>query len=783
MATASAPPAPPTPLGTDAAEHLELVRDLTDQLIDIMLNFRQSGHPGGSRSKVPLLTALLLGGAMRWDIRDPGRPRADRFILGAGHTVPVVYAALAVLAAACDVARAETGRACYALDPERIVRGDDLVRLRRRGGLPGHAEMSGKTHLLKFNTGPSGHGLPVAAGQALALRRAGLADVRVFVLEGEGGLTPGAAHEVKNSAWGLGLGNLLLLLDWNDFGIDSHRVSSVVPGTPREWFGPYGWRTYEASEGSGWQGLLAGLARLVAPAAADRGRPSTRPGILFQRTRKGRGYGKHDAASHGAPHAPMNCDAYWETKRPFMQRYGITLAGYGAPRPDSEEGCRAQTRAQIKQVLAVLAARPASARWIADRLLELATAIPPADALAPPRANPCRDESLFDPHAYPPEMWAPAGTRIANKEALGRWGAWINDTCRARYGRPLFLACSADLAQSTGIAGFAGSWGWYDRSDNPDGALLPQEITEFTNAALMAGVAATNLAGDPWHEFDGFYGACSTYGAFSYLKYGPLRLFSQTAQDSALRVGKVLWVAGHSGPETADDSRTHFGIFAPGVTQLFPRSALIDLHPWEHNEVPVLLAAAMRQPAPLVALHLTRPPLPVPDRAGLGLPPHFVAARGAYVVRPYRSGAPRMGTVIVQGSATTDHLVGLLPELERRGLNVKIVAALSPQLFAAQEPAYRATVLSETERWDAMCITNRSLRLMSDWVANDLVGEYSVGSDWDDRWRTGGTVAEVLAEAHLDPAAILAGIERFVRERPQRLARMRQILASIEAVP
>ena len=30
----------------------EITKDLIDQCIDIMLNLRQSGHPGGSRSKV-----------------------------------------------------------------------------------------------------------------------------------------------------------------------------------------------------------------------------------------------------------------------------------------------------------------------------------------------------------------------------------------------------------------------------------------------------------------------------------------------------------------------------------------------------------------------------------------------------------------------------------------------------------------------------------------------------------------------------------------------------------
>ena len=103
-------------------------------------------------------------------------------------------------------------------------------------------------------------------------------------------------------------------------------------------------------------------------------------------------------------------------------------------------------------------------------------------------------------------------------------------------------------------------YGWYDPRDNVRGTLLPQEITEFTNAGICVGVASVNLADDPMGSFNGFWTACSTYGSFSYLKYGPMRLFSQLAQDCPLKLGKVIWVVGHSGPETAEDSRTHFGI-------------------------------------------------------------------------------------------------------------------------------------------------------------------------------------------------------------------------------
>ena len=39
--------------------HWQKTGDLIDQCIDLMLNLRQSGHPGGSRTKVPRLVAGL----------------------------------------------------------------------------------------------------------------------------------------------------------------------------------------------------------------------------------------------------------------------------------------------------------------------------------------------------------------------------------------------------------------------------------------------------------------------------------------------------------------------------------------------------------------------------------------------------------------------------------------------------------------------------------------------------------------------------------------------------
>jgi transketolase len=757
-------------------DHWEKTKDIIDQLIDVILNYRQSGHPGGSRSKVHALLVTLLSGAMRWDIRRPEKRFGDRFVLGAGHTVPLVYCTLATLNEALRLKYRQTGDERYQVykADERALYWEDLLGFRRRGGLAGHAEMAGKSLFLKFNTGPSGHGNPAAAGEALALKRAGADGVKVFILEGEGGLTPGVTHEVMNSAWGLALDNFYCLLDWNNYGIDDTPISTVVYGTPQDWFSAHGWRVFGSEHGQEWAPVTQAILSMVLSE-----NPTHAPSVTWLKTRKGRDYLKYDNKSHGSPHK-LDSELFWETKRPFVEKYGAKFANFGGEAPKDEAGLRLEFEANLRAVIEVLQSDQGLVDYLAERLVELGESVPqdiPTFQLGM-RGNPFKDERLYDYEHYPEDLFVKPGDKAPNRAALAKWGAWVNAFGEHHYGRPLVMAASADLAASTQINGFAEpygdfeGYGWFERMGTPKGTLLPQEITEFANAGIMAGLASVNLGAAPEDEFDGFWGACSTYGSFSYLKYGMMRLFDQLAQDCDLKVGKIIWVAGHSGPETADDSRTHFGIFAPGVTQLFPKGMIINLHPWEYNEVPVLLGAALKQSAPIVALHLTRPPIEIPDRQALGMPSHFEAANGAYVVRDYRPDLPKSGTLIVQGTSAMASMLKVLPELDERRLNVKVVCATSPQLFALQPKAYQDQVLSCDDWVDSTVITTQARWLMHDWLYSKVAEDYALSADWDNRWRTGGNLDEVIEEAHLSPEWVLDGIERFVRERAVRLERL-----------
>jgi len=248
-------------------------------------------------------------------------------------------------------------------------------------------------------------------------------------------------------------------------------------------------------------------------------------------------------------------------------------------------------------------------------------------------------------------------------------------------------------------------------------------------------------------------------------------------------VGVLHILVGHSGPETAADGRTHFGIFAPQVWKLFPRGQTIHLNFWDYNDVaPAYFAAAeiaaREQKVGIITLEVARPDFPVADRSTFADTDIRAAAKGFYVIRDFRPG-PRHGYVVTQGSSSTVNLVSALPELEKAGVNVKVVAAISEELFDRQPEAYRHSVLPPEARYDLMVVSTGTRRM---WPLRDvgpLTDDYSLTSDWDNQWLTSGLEPDVIAEAHLDAKTIVAGIQRFAKDRESRLSRQRNQLASL----
>ena len=243
-------------------------------------------------------------------------------------------------------------------------------------------------------------------------------------------------------------------------------------------------------------------------------------------------------------------------------------------------------------------------------------------------------------------------------------------------------------------------------------------------------------------------------------------------------------LAGHSGPETAADARTHFGIFAPQVWKLFPRDQVIVLSFWDYNDVaPGYFAAAeiaARDPkVGVIVLEVARPDFPVSDRDNFADTDLKAAAKGFYLIRDFDPDKPKDGYILVQGSSSTVNLVSVLSRLEEEGVNVRVIAAISEELFRRQSAEYQDSVLPAAAKYDLMVVTTGTRRMWPVQNVGPLTDEYSLTSDWDNQWLTGGSEADVIAEAHLDAESIYKGIKRFATERDNRLSRQREALAGL----
>ena len=280
-----------------------------------------------------------------------------------------------------------------------------------------------------------------------------------------------------------------------------------------------------------------------------------------------------------------------------------------------------------------------------------------------------------------------AGARRGISEII-KWLNYVTDN-RA-------LTVAADLSESVNLE-HGSIWGHYDPESNPFGTRLKAAIQEAGNVSTAIGLVSQNASVDP-EKFAGVWAFSGTYGAFTPLMYLPARVWSQQNQDSKFRTGVLHILAAHSGPETAADARTHFGIFSPQVWKLFPRGHVINLSFWDYNDVaPGYFAAAeiaaRNKKVGIITIEVARPDFPVADRSTFADTDLTAAAKGLYVIRDFAPGQPKHGYVVAQGSSATWNLVSVLPRLEAAGINVKVIAAISEELFDHQPEAYRHAVL------------------------------------------------------------------------------------------
>jgi transketolase len=222
-----------------------------------MVNRAGTGHPGGDLSSSDILAALYLQ-VLNVDPASPLRADRDRFIMSKGHSSAALYATLARVGFLTDA---------------------DLDTYMAPGSkLNGHPDRN-KIPGVEANTGPLGHGLPIAVGCALAAK---LDDAvwRTFVLTGDGELQEGSNWEAAMSAAHYRLDNLTLIVDRNRFqqGAGTEETIHLEPLADK--WRTFGWHVVEVN-GHDYGALLDCFESL--PHVAGK------PTCIIARTVKGKG--------------------------------------------------------------------------------------------------------------------------------------------------------------------------------------------------------------------------------------------------------------------------------------------------------------------------------------------------------------------------------------------------------------------------------------------------------------------------------------------------------------
>jgi transketolase len=222
-----------------------------------MVHQARMGHPGGDLSCADIL-AVLYFHVLRLQPDAPRDPNRDRFIHSTGHASAALYATLA-----------ERGF----FPPEEL---DTYMRpLSRLNGHPDRNKVPG----VEANTGPLGHGLPIAVGMAAAAKLDG-ATWRTFVLTGDGELQEGSNWEAVMAAAHLHLDNLTVVVDRNRLQQGDATEKTVALEPLAERWRAFGWRVVEV-DGHDVEALVPVFAGLP----VEPGRPT----CVIARTNKGRG--------------------------------------------------------------------------------------------------------------------------------------------------------------------------------------------------------------------------------------------------------------------------------------------------------------------------------------------------------------------------------------------------------------------------------------------------------------------------------------------------------------
>ena len=254
-----------------------LAKKLRMDTIDIIMA-GGGGHIGGDMSVMEILVALYFG-IMNVSPDNPEDPDRDYFIMSKGHSMEAYYAVLC-----------EKGFLDLADVKARFSKFGSPYIGHPHNTLPG----------IEMNSGSLGHGLPVAAGLALAAKMKNRPN-RVYVVTGDGELAEGSNWEAFMAGANYELDNLCCIIDRNYLQISGNTEKVMALDSLRAKLEAFGWNVITVADGNDPYAIFVALSE----ARNEMGRPT----CIIARTVKGKG-------------SPlMENKAGWHHKVPTAEQY------------------------------------------------------------------------------------------------------------------------------------------------------------------------------------------------------------------------------------------------------------------------------------------------------------------------------------------------------------------------------------------------------------------------------------------------------------------------------
>ena len=600
-----------------------------------MVQTANSGHPGLPMGAAAMASTLWTR-ALRHNPANPKWFNRDRFVLSAGHGSALLYALLHL-----------TG---YDLPL------DELKRFRQWGSrTPGHPE-AGLTPGVEATTGPLGQGISNAVGMAIAeanlaarFNRPGfpLVEHHTYVIAGDGDMSEGISSEACSLAGHLGLGRLIVLYDDNRILLSGSTELSFSEDVSAR-FEAYGWRTYSVEDGND----TAAVDRALAEARGQNQKPS----LIRVRTHIG----------YGAPHKQDSSEAHgsplgMEELRAAKEKLGWPQEPMFLIPPEALDFYR--------QALGEGARLEKEWDAILDRYEKQFP--PEAREFRRRMAGTLPDKWEEQLPSFSPADGSPA-TRKASETVLQKMGAAL----------PELIGGSADLAPST--------FAWLKKEGNFES---PDRAYGKVEGAVEGGwgyAGRTIHFGVREHAMGAICNGLALHGGF--IPFGGTFLVFSDYMRGAIRVGALshlqsIWVFSHDSIFLGEDGPTHQPVEHLAALRAIPN--LVVLRPADANETVESWRIAITRRTGPTALILTRQNVPVLDQKenhsarGVG--------SGAYVLWEAGAGAPR--AVLMASGSEVQLILQAGKQLMLEGIPVRVVSFPSWELFAAQDGAYRKSVL------------------------------------------------------------------------------------------